>query len=197
MKTLIRISVVLLFVTLARSTKGQVAGGIEAAVTTTSVKISDIDNEFTKVIKGNGIMGFEGGLFLRVGMGPLYLKPKLLLEYQSGTLFYTTNGSEQNVNFHAGKLVIPVLVGLKIFPPVLGLEAGPVYNNFLFATKDFNGNQIDLKKGGLGYRIGLNATLSILNLTVSYQGIKNSGSITSGASYENPDQLIFGVGIEF
>jgi hypothetical protein len=196
MKKITTISLILFSLLCSSAAKAQLKFGGEIAITTSSVKITDIKDEFTDAVKGNNIIGYEGGIFLRVSIGPLYVKPKLLLDYQSGTLFYTSHGVEQSVNFHGGKVLIPVLVGFK-FLPVLSLEAGPVYNHFLFATKDFNGNHLDLEQGGLGYRIGLNAELGILNLTVSYQGIKNSGSATSAASYQSPDQLIFGLGIEF
>jgi hypothetical protein len=178
------------------NSKAQLAGGIEGAITTSSVKITDIKNQFTEAVKGNGILGFEAGVFLRVSLGPIYVKPKLLLDYQSGTLNYTVNTEDQTVTFYAGKLLIPVLVGYK-FLPVLALEAGPVFNYLIFSKKDFNGNNVDLEKSGLGYRIGLNAELSMLNIGISYQGIKNSGSATSSASYQTPDQLVLGIGIQF
>src|SRR6185369_8305167 len=160
------------------------------------VKISEIDNKFTEVIKGSGITGFEAGLFLRQTLGPVYIKPKLLLDYQRGELQFIEGEAEHSVNFNAGKILIPVLVGFK-FIPILSLEGGPVFNHILFVTKDFDGNHVDIKKDGIGYRIGLNAELSILNLTVSYQGIKNNGSITSSSSYQTPDQLVFGIGLGF
>jgi len=172
------------------------SGGVEGAFTTSSVKISEISHSFTDAINGNGIPGFEGGLFLNLDMGPFYLKPKLLLDYQSGPMRYSIDQVEHEVHFQAGKLLIPVLVGFR-FLPVLGLEAGPVYNHILFVTDDFNGYQVDLKKDGIGYRIGLNARLSMLNLTVSYQGLKNNGSVTSASTYQTPNQLIFGIGLQF
>src|SRR5437660_994596 len=89
------------------------SAGVEGAVTTSSVRISDIKNEFTDAIKGTGILGFEAGFFARSGIGPVYIKPKLLLDYQGGTLQYNLNQEEQNVTFRAGKLLVPVLVGFK------------------------------------------------------------------------------------
>ena len=196
MKSFIRNLILITWSLTIYSMNAQVAGGIEGAITTSSVKITEIKNQFTDDVKGNNIMGFEAGMFLKAGFGPLYVKPKLLLDYQRGTLSYQENDAEQNVTFHAGKVLIPVLFGLK-FLPVVSLEAGPVFNYLLFSTKDFNGNHVDLERGGMGYRIGLNAELSMLNITLSYQGIKNNGSVTSSASYQTPDQLILGLGIQF
>ena len=196
MKRLIRNLSFVLCILCYGSLKAQIAGGIEGAITTSSVKITDIKDQFTEAIKGNDILGFEAGIFLRAGLGPLYIKPKLLLDYQGGTLSYNMSEADQSVTFYAGKVLVPVLVGYK-FLPALGLEAGPVFNYLLFSKKDFNGNHVDLEKSGIGYRIGLNAELSILNLTLSYQGIKNNGSVTSAATYQTPDQLILGIGIQF
>ncbi len=196
MKTIIRSAVLSISLLYCQTLKAQLAGGIEGAITTSSVKISEIKNQFTQVVQGDGILGFEAGVFLKASLGPLYIKPKLLLDYQKGTLAYQVNESQENVTFYAGKVLVPVLVGYKVFP-ILGIEGGPVFNYLLFSKKDFNGNHVDLQKSGVGYRIGLNAELSILNLTLSYQGIKNKGSYLSEASYETPDQIVIGLGIQF
>jgi hypothetical protein len=197
MKNLIKIVVVSLCLMSASALKAQgLSGGVEGAFTTSSVKISEIGHSFTDAINGSGIKGFEAGLFLNQDLGPFYIKPKLLLDYQSGPMKYSVDEVDQEVHFQAGKLLIPLLVGFRFFP-ALGIEAGPVYNHILFVTNDFNGYQVDLKKDGIGYRVGLNARLSILNLTVSYQGLKNNGSVTSASTYQTPNQLIFGVGLQF
>jgi hypothetical protein len=170
--------------------------GLEAAITTSTVKISDIKDQSISSIKGDAVTGYEGGLWLRLKLGPLYVKPKLLFHYEEGKLDYTVNAAALSTTLSAGKILVPVLFGFKIIPPVLSLEAGPVYNYVVFATKNFEGNKVDIEKNGFGYRIGLNAEFSILNLTVSYQGIKNNSS--SGlASYSTPNMIVFGVGIKF
>ena len=196
MKTSIRISIIALCLFFSSQRTTQASGGVEVAVTTSSIKITDIKNEFTSAVNGNGIFGYEAGIFLRFPIGPIYVKPKLLLDYQGGTLSYRANEVNQDVTFHAGKLLIPVLFGFNIFPAI-SIEGGPVFNYLIFETTDFNGNQIELTKGGLGYRIGANAKLGILNLTASYQGLKNSGSTSSTATFQTPDQFILGLGIEF
>jgi hypothetical protein len=172
-----------------------VAAGVEAAVTTSTVKISDIDGQTVSSIKGDGIMGYEGGFWLRLKLGPLYAKPKALFHYEQGDLDYTVNATKLSTTFSAGKILVPVLFGFKIIPPVLSLEAGPVYNYVVSATKNFEGHKVDVSKSGLGYRIGLNAEFSILNVTVSYQGVKNKSS-SSLAGYETPNTFVFGVGIK-
>lgn len=198
MKRIFKIFILATMVLLSSHLSAQLAGGIEGAITTSSVKITDLDNKFADVIKGDNIMGYEAGFFIRGNLiGPVYLKPKLLLNYESGSLSYVTiDEQSQSATFRAGKIVFPILLGVRFLPP-LSLEGGPVFNRILFVTKDFNGNHLDIEKGGLGYRIGLNATLSILSLTVSYQGMRNKGSLTSTSTYQAPSEIIFGLGLQF
>jgi hypothetical protein len=198
MKTTIRLSFILLLISCTSSLSAQkLSGGFEAAVSTSSVKITDVHSAGLNTIKGKGIMGYEGGVLMRINVLVLYVKPKALFHYEEGELDYTVNLVEQSTTFSAGKILIPVLIGYKFLPPVLSLEAGPVFNYLVFATKNFEGNTVDLQKSGLGYRVGLNAQLSIINLTISYQGIKNKGSSTNISSYSAPDALVFGVGLIF
>jgi hypothetical protein len=170
--------------------------GLEGAITTSTVKITDIKDADGVTLKGDAIMGYEGGFWLRVKLGPLYVKPKLLFHYEEGKLDYTVNATAHNVTFSAGKVLVPVLLGFKFLPPVLSLEAGPVFNYVVTATKEIEGQDLDISKSGLGYRVGLNAEFSIIGITVSYQGVKNASS-GSLAGYDTPNMLVFGVGIKF
>ncbi len=72
--------------------------GIYLGATTTSVNFSGIGNDFTNTIKGNNIMGFEGGLFERFNLGPVFIKPMLLAGYKGGTLtYYNNDGSGEYI----------------------------------------------------------------------------------------------------
>jgi len=197
MKLTIRLTLIsVLLFSSASSFAQSFAKGIEAAVTTSSVKITDIEDKAVSTIKGDGIMGYELGMFFRFKVAMLYLKPKVLFHYEEGKLNYTINTVQQSTTFSSGKILVPVLLGYN-FIPVLSLEAGPVFNYVVFATKNFEGEKVDVQKSGIGYRIGLNAEIKILNLTVSYQGVKNNGSSTSIATYDSPNAFVFGVGIKF
>jgi hypothetical protein len=59
-------------------------GGITEGVSTTSVKISNMNSTFTDYVNGTNIMGFEGGLYGRLNLGPFFIKPMLLVSYESG-----------------------------------------------------------------------------------------------------------------
>jgi hypothetical protein len=192
------ILVFLLFIYSAPGFAQSFSKGIEAAVTTSTVKISDIEDKAVSAMEGDGIMGYEAGMWLRFKLAMLYIKPKVLLHYEEGKLNYTINNSEQSTStiFSAGKILVPVLLGYK-FIPVLGIEGGPVFNYVVFATKDFEGEKVDVQKSGIGYRIGLSAEIKILHLTVSYQGVKNNGSSTNIATYDSPNAFVFGVGLAF
>jgi hypothetical protein len=170
--------------------------GIEAAITTSTVKISELEDKAVSAMEGDGIMGYEGGFWLRFKLAMLYIKPKVLFHYEEGKVDYTINYAAQSATFAAGKVLVPVLIGYK-FIPVLGIEAGPVFNYVVFATKDFDGEKVDVQKSGIGYRIGLSAEIKILHLTLSYQGVKNNGSSTSIATYDSPNAFVFGVGLAF
>ncbi len=174
---------------------GQIGAGVTGEITTTSVKIKNIPNSFVSTVNGDKITGYAGGLYLKLKVGPVYAKPKFLISHQSGitdVVFMDEHNGQ--VTISVTRLEIPVLFGLKIIGP-LSVEGGPVYNRLLSATKDYGGYNIELQKTGLGYRVGANLQFSIIGLNVAYQGIKNDGS--GFASYETPNQLIFGASLGF
>ena len=42
--------------------------GVEAAMTTSSLKITILKDHFTDAVNGNSVKGFEAGIFLRAGL---------------------------------------------------------------------------------------------------------------------------------
>lgn len=173
----------------------KLGGGFEVGISTTALKIKDIKDSLISNVEGNNFFGIEGGVFLKISAGPVYAKPKLLLSYQRGTVDFIADSEKQNVTVSGGKILVPVLFGLKL-SDLLSIEAGPVYNRIISLTKDFNGHQIEVKPDGLGYRVGVSVALNQLFLTASYQGIKN-GSSSSLSSFETPSQFILSAGIDF
>jgi hypothetical protein len=170
--------------------------GITAGVSTESVKLSDIGNSFTNTIKGNNIMGFEGGLFERINLGPIFIKPMLLASYQGGTAtYYNNDGSFNNAKFDYGDIEVPVLLGLKILGP-LRIEAGPVYN-WVYTANYNNDNSIKMNPSGLGYRAGANIELGIINLGVAYQGLTNKSDNSTTTTFSAPNELIFSAALCF
>lgn len=164
--------------------------GITAGASTASVSFSNIGNSFVNTVKGNNIMGFEGGLFERLNLGPFFIKPMELVSYQGGTAtYYNSDGSVNNEKFDYGNIEIPLLFGLKILGP-LRIEAGPVYN-WIYTTHFSEDNGIAVDRSGLGWRAGANVELGPINLGLAYQGLANSTSSGSAATYQSPNELIF------
>lgn len=188
-------SLILVYVT--NHSTAQVSGGITAGVSTSSVSISKIPDNFSKTIKGDNLIGFNAGVFAKLEIGPLYAKPQLLLEYKRGTVLVREADiltTEQT--FSMEKLSIPVIFGFNIIGP-LSIEAGPVYNYILGTSGSIMDNEdISIKRSGLGYRAGASAGFGRLNVFVHYQGIYNKASSSSDdATFESPNELIFGLGL--
>lgn len=165
--------------------------GIVVGVSTASVGFSGIGNSFVSTIKGNDITGIEGGLFERVNFGPFFIKPMLLVAYQSGmTTYYNNEGSNiGSYKFDYGDIEVPLLLGLKIFGP-LRVEAGPVFN-WVYNAQYYGNNYVSINPAGMGYRIGANAELGIINFGFAYQGLTYNSSDVYSATLKSPEELIF------
>src|SRR3954469_22418226 len=69
------------------STNAQVfSGGIVAGASTGAVRLENTGEGLTEVLQGNNIHGFEAGAFVRLKLGPLYLKPMALYDFSSGEI---------------------------------------------------------------------------------------------------------------
>ena len=170
--------------------------GIAVGVSTTSVNISDIGNSLTSAVKGKGIIGFEAGFFGRLNIGIIFIKPMLMVSYQGGTVdFYNNDGTVVSSKFDYGKIEVPVLFGVKILG-LLRVEAGPVYNWIYTTQYDFN-NSVKVEQSGLGYRLGANVELGMINLGLAYQGLTNQSSGSSSATFSTPNELIFTIALCF
>ena len=192
----ILLAAVMLFALQASAQK--ITGGIMAGESISSVKISEIPNGFTEVIKGNNIIGIEGGFYLKLNAGPFYGKPELLINYRSGMVDEQNASGEsvQTTSFKMSRLEIPVMLGLELLGP-FSIEAGPVYNKVLNVTETFSNERVSIKQGGLGYRFGAVAELGRVSLNAHYQGLKlSSSSASSVSSFESPNELIFGIGLQ-
>src|ERR1017187_9195162 len=90
--------------------------GITVGVSTTSVNMSAIPNAAINSVKGNNILGFEGGFLGRFNFGPVFIKPMVLVSYQYGTVnFNNTDGTVNSPNFDYGTVEVPLLFGIRFF----------------------------------------------------------------------------------
>ncbi len=167
----------------------QISGGVEAEFNTSSVKISDINSSYIRnTINGSNIRGYEFGFYLKGQLGNIYIKPKALASFQSGMVFVNYNDEHSaDVSVVVTKLDLPVLIGVKVLGP-LSVEAGPVYNRIVTATSDFNGNHVDIRPNGLGYRIGANLQLGILGFPAHWDPKLRipRGQVVAAASIVSP-----------
>ncbi len=171
----------------------QTDGGFILGISTSSVKMSDMNRSTATTADGTNILGFEGGLFARFHFGPFYIKPMALLSYQSGQLnFYNSDGSTQQANFNVGKFEVPVLFGVH-FLRILNIEAGPVCN-WLFQSNTDANNTLKIQPVGYGYRVGANVELGRFLIGLDYQGLVNPSSSSSNITYNVPNELILELG---
>jgi hypothetical protein len=196
MKSLGKILTVALLVFAVQTSAQKISGGITGGVSTGSVKITGIPNSLTNTIKGNNIMGYEAGLYMKVNAGPFYAKPELLMNHRSGEVDVEseTNASTQSADFKISRLVVPVMFGLELIGP-LAIEAGPVYNKVLSVTESFNNEDVSIKQGGVGYRVGAMAEFGRIGLGVHYQGLKINSDESSESNFELPNELIFSLAL--
>jgi hypothetical protein len=171
-------------------------GGLVAGVSNGNVKLSDMNNSLINSANGSNMTGIEGGLFSRFHFTPFYIKPMALINYQSGQLdFHNKDGSVHHDNFNAGKLEVPVLLGLH-FLGILNIEAGPVYN-WVYMANTNGDNELNVQPSGLGYRLGANVELWRLLVGLSYQGLINKSNSSSSTTFEVPNELFLEIAFNF
>src|ERR1700740_3066753 len=88
----------ILFIIVSSSNAQIFGGGIVGGVTTSAVKIEDIGDRFTDVIKGNALYGFEAGVFAKLQLRPFYVKAMGLYNFNSGNVTYQTDNNGEVVN---------------------------------------------------------------------------------------------------
>lgn len=184
-------------IAIAGTSSAQVfTGGITGGVSTGAVKIENTGNKFTDVIQGNGIYGYEAGLFAKVNLGPFYIKPMALYTFGTGNVS-SSSSPQSTTNFNLYKIETPLMLGLKIIGP-LSIEGGPVYNYIIQSTTNFSDNEVSLANSGIGYRVGAAAELGRILLNLSYQGVTYNamGTDYSKVVFKEPYKLVFGVGIK-
>jgi len=84
------------------------------------------------------------------------------------------------------------LLGINVIRPVC-IEGGPVYNHILSMTEKYGTREISVRKGAIGYRIGLGVDYDTVMITLSYQGT------TFGAgrkiTLREPNEFVLGLSV--
>jgi hypothetical protein len=193
----VSLTLILFIVGLANVNGQKLSAGLYGAFSTGTVKISEIPSEAVNSIEANSFNGVELGLYAKLKIATIYIKPMALLNYRRGRIEVNSNdNSTTSDRFSFSKFEVPVLFGYNIIGP-LSIEAGPVYNYILTYSDNINNTDVLINRSGLGYRVGLAAEISRLMITASYQGLRTSSSSDNISTFKSPNELLFGLGLRF
>lgn len=185
------------FIAIVFYANAQSGFGIKAGLSyNTNGELKEFVNDVGTIIdnKGNGKTGYNLGIYYKLDLGPIYLRPELV--YTKTTSEYILN--LETVDYKMASLDMPVLVGIKLIGP-LNIFAGPAFQYIL--TNDFKGLEFNNIKND--YTVGLNfgASLEIgrLGLDVRYERgfTKNEAEfagVDPNVTYRldsRPEQIIF------
>lgn len=102
----------------------QVKFGIKAGASTTTVPTYNVSTGTTTISAlKDAAWGIHAGIFIRAGLGPVYLQPEVVFASNTYEYNVTTSSISDVVDQKFNRLEIPVLVGIKLGP--LRLNAGP------------------------------------------------------------------------
>jgi hypothetical protein len=102
----------------------QVKFGIRAGANTSTVPTYDFSTGTSNIeALKDASWGFNAGVFLRIGLGPIYLQPEI--DFTTNTYEYnvTENTVSEIMDQTFNRLEIPLLIGIKLGP--IRLNAGP------------------------------------------------------------------------
>jgi len=98
--------------------------GIKLGATTTTVPSYNISTGTNNIeALKNAAWGFQGGAFLRLGLGPIFVQPEVVFATNSYEYNVTTVSGTDVLKQKYNRLEVPVLVGIKLGP--LHVNAGP------------------------------------------------------------------------
>jgi hypothetical protein len=197
---------VLLVCLMAVPAFSQLKFGIKAGASTTTVpKYNNVTGTTTISSLKSAAWGFQAGIFLRAGLGPVYLQPEAV--FASNTYEYNVNSTVSQVLKQSfNRLEIPVLLGLKFGP--IRLNAGPSASVPIGSPKALvnDPNFNNLYRGTtFGYQAGIGVDIfNTLTLDARYGGslskrygdAVNVGGTTFRLDSRQPS-LILSVGIMF
>lgn len=136
-------------------------------------KISDDANIFVEN-EGKGKSGYNVGIYGKVDLGPIYLRPELVYTKTTSKYELNTGGT---ADYKIARLDMPVLVGLKLIGP-LSVFAGPAFQYSL--ENDFKDIQYDRIDNDftVGFNFGAGLELGRLGLDVRYERGFNKNEAT-------------------
>ena len=159
-------------------------------------ELSEFSSETSTIFKneGKGKSGYNVGIYGKMELGPIYLRPELVYTKTTSEYELNTGGTE---DYKIARLDMPVLVGLKLIGP-LSIFAGPAFQYTL--ENDFKDIQYDRIDNDftVGFNFGAGLDLGRLGLDVRYERGFNKNEATfienNTTSYRldsRPEQIIF------
>jgi hypothetical protein len=141
---------------------------------------------------GKGKSGYNIGVFGRLNLGPVYLRPELV--YTKTTSEYELNGV--NEDYKISKLDMPVLIGTRLLGPI-HVFAGPAFQYYL--DNDLKGVSISDVENDftIGVNIGVAVEIGRIGIDVRYErGLsENEASWTKAGNTftldSRPEQIMF------
>lgn len=187
------------FIAMVFYANAQSGFGVKAGLSyNTTGELKQFINETGTIIdnKGSGKSGYNFGIYGKIPMGPLYLRPELV--YTKTTSEYVLNS--EAVDYKMSKLDLPILLGLKVIGP-LSVFAGPTIQYVL--DNDFQGLTYENVENdfSIGLNFGASLELGKLGLDVRYErGFTQNEVEFTGVGPNviyrldsRPEQIIFGV----
>lgn len=137
--------------------------------------------------------GYHFGLFGKIDLGPIYLRPELS--------YTVLNSDYNNSALEVKKLDAPILLGFQVVGP-LHVFAGPSFQ-YILDTELENINLQDVQEEfSIGLQVGVGVNLGNLGIDVPYErGLSdNEAQFTNlgqfGALDTRPQQIILGLSIK-
>jgi hypothetical protein len=198
---------ILLSIIIAVPVFSQVNFGIKAGASTTTVPTYDAPSGTTTIepLK-DAAWGFHAGIFLRAGLGPVYLQPEIVFASNTYEYNVTQNTVTDVLDQQFNRLEIPVLIGLKFGP--VRLNVGPSATVPIGSPSNLvnDPNFDDLYRGTtFGYQAGIGVDIfNTLTLDARYSGSlaqRFGDTVDIGGQDFNLDDrqpsILFSLGIMF
>jgi hypothetical protein len=161
--------------------------GLKLGATTATVPTYDITTGTNNIeALKDAAWGFQGGAFLRVGIGPIFVQPEVVFASNSYEYNVTTVSGTDVLKQNYNRLEVPVLAGIKLGP--LRVNAGPSATIRIGSPKALidDPNFEEMYRGAtFGYTAGLGVDLfKKLTFDARYNGSlseKFGDSVTIGS----------------
>lgn len=177
--------------------KAQNDFGIKAGLNyNTNGDLSEFTSEVDNIYKneGKGKSGFNIGLYGKIDLGPIFIRPELV--YTKTTSEYELNDNSI-LDYKISKIDAPVLVGIKLIGP-LKIFAGPAFQYII--DNDLEGSEVlnDIENEfSMGINFGASIEFGRIGIDVRYErGLSSNEADWTNADEtfsldSRPEQLIF------